>query len=994
MAIAATFLAGFVIATASAAPQIASPIDETRLVTLGGNTRPEVMTATDLGAVRAELPLAHMQLQLRRSPAAEQSTKAFVESLSDPASPDYHHWLTAAQFGARFGVDESDLATVEAWLAGHGFAVAPVAPGRMVIDFSGTAGQVAEAFHTQIHYLDVAGKRHLANMHDPAIPAALAPVVAGVTSLHDFRPSNKHQARPAFTTPGCNGSCYAMAPGDLATIYHFTSVFQSGISGQGQTIAVLEDTDLYAVSDFTNFRQVFGLTSAFPSGNLVTVHPGPSCSDPGVSSGSDGDDGEATLDVEWSSAAAPSATIMLAACGNTQTTDGVFLAGQNLVNADNPPPIISISYGDCEADNGAAFNAAFNALYQQAAGEGISVFVATGDNGPSDCATAGNGTTFGIGINGWAATEYNVAVGGTDFSDTYSGTNSQYWSASSTADFASALSYVPEMSWNDTCGSTLLANYVTNSTLTYGADGFCNISAGKQFLALGGGEGGPSACFTGNPSVTDVVSGTCRGNPKPSWQSGLHGNPADGVRDIPDVSMFAADGVWSHDYLLCFTDASNHGGPCGSNPAQWPPGGGGTSFATPIMAGIQALVNQKIGAKQGNPNPTYYRLAAAEFGSTGNTGCNANLGASINGACVFNDVTLNETSQPCTGAYDCYDPGGKYGVLSVSDSSYSPAYVPGSGWDFATGIGTVNVANLLAGWSGTPVLASLVAAVLPGSRSVQVGKTATVFAVMLNSGSATLTDCQIGLSGSAPAGLSLAYQQTNASNQLIGSPNTPATIAGNGSQNFLLSFQSSSALSVTSMPLVFSCTGSQPAPSTPGVNTVDLLFSSTPIPDIIALSATSSGNGIVTVPYSTGGSAAFAADSIDVGTAGSLTVEVDTGAASLPLAVFVCANRPVDGRLPIAAGREPPEDLSIERVPDLFCVPDRERADQLLTGNRPRLPALSRQQRCLARLHQCCRHDELIAADVPELQRFATMAASSIGHGVLVAGRSASPGRH
>jgi subtilase family serine protease len=893
MAMAAALLAGFVVAAASAAPEITSAIDESRLVVLGGNTRPEVKTATDLGAVPADLPLAHMQLQLRRSATAEQGARDFVEGLSDPASPNYHQWLTAAQFGARFGVDESDLATVEAWLAGHGFTVAPLSPGHMIIDFTGTAGQVAAAFHTPIHYLDVAGKRHLANIYDPAIPAALAPVVAGVTSLHDFRPSNKRHARPAFTTTGCNGSCYAMAPGDLAKIYNITPVFQSGISGQGQTIAVLEDSDLFAVSDFTNFRQVFGLTSAYPGGNLVTVHPGPSCSDPGVNS--NGDDVETTLDVEWASAAAPSATIMLAACDNTRTTDGVFLAGQNLVNAANPPPIISISFGDCEADNGAAFTASFNSLYQQAVAEGISIFVATGDNGPSDCAPEGNGTTFGIGINAWAATQYNVAVGGTDFSDTSAGTNAQYWSATPTANFASALSYVPEMSWNDTCGSTLLAGYVTGSTVTYGTDGFCNSSSGKQFLLLGGGEGGPSACFTGNPSVTDVVSGTCRGNPKPSWQSGLHGNPADGVRDIPDVSLFAADGVWSHYYLLCFTDTSNQGGPCDGNPADWPPGGGGTSFATPIMAGIQALVNQKTGAKQGNPNPTYYRLAAAEFGSAGNTGCDANLGASVNSACVFRDVTLNETAQPCSPPYDCYDPGGKFGVLSVSSSSYAPAYVPGSGWDFATGIGTVNVANLVAGWSGTAAPAALVAAVLPGSRSVQVGTTATVFAVMLNSGSATLTNCQVGLSGSAPAGLSLAYQQTNAGNQLIGSPNTPATIAGNGAQNFLLSFRSSSAFDVTSMPLVFSCTGSQPAPSTPGVNTVDLLFSSTPIPDIIALAATASGNGIVTVPFSTGGSAAFAVDSIDVGTAGSLTVEADTGSASLPLAVFVCPTNPSTG---------------------------------------------------------------------------------------------------
>jgi subtilase family serine protease len=701
----AAVMAALAIGTAWAAPQITNAVDESQLVTLAGNTRPEVTTGIDRGTVPGSLQLDHMQLQLRNPPALEAEVNAFVLSLQDPASPNYHHWLTAEEFGARFGADDADLATVESWLASHGFTVDSVTPGRMVVDFSGPAAAVAEAFHTEIHSIEAAGELHIANIRDPAIPAALAPVVAGVTSLNDFRPVKKLRKRPNFTTTGSNclsNTCFPVAPGDLQTIYHLTSVYNSGITGLGQTIAVAEDSDLFAETDFTNFRKVLGLTAGFPSGNLVVTHPAPSaggsnCGDPGVNS----DDVETTLDVEWSSAAAPNAPIELAACNNTNTLPGPFIAAMNLINSKSPPPIISISFGNCEAENGSAFNAAFTALFRQAVAEGISVFVATGDFGPTDCASGTNGTSFGIGINGWAATQFNVAVGGTDFSDTFSGTNDQFWSSTNSSTFASAKSYVPEMAWNDTCASTLVAQFFGGTSVTFGSNGFCNSSTATsdEFQLLGGGEGGPSGCFTGNSIVPGVVSGSCKGNPKPSWQQGVFGNPADGVRDVPDVSMFAADGVWSHYYLLCFSDTKNQGAPCTANPAQWPTNFGGTSFATPVLAGIQALVNQKTGARQGNPNPVYYALAAREYGTAGNAGCNADLGASVGGACVFNDVTLNQDAQPCQPPFNCFDPSGQFGVLSVSDHADATAYAAHAGWDFPTGLGTVNAANLVANWA-------------------------------------------------------------------------------------------------------------------------------------------------------------------------------------------------------------------------------------------------------------------------------------------------------
>jgi subtilase family serine protease len=699
----ALIMAAFDIAAAE--PLVTHTIDDSQLVTLDGNTRPEVRRAEDIGPLAAGFVLDHMQLQLRRSPGQEQAVEQFVKNLQDVSSPNYHHWLSAEEFGARFGADVADIQAVTGWLKRHGFTIEGISAGRMMIDFTGNAAQVAEAFHAQVHRLVVDGHLHIANISDPAVPAALAPVITGVTSLHDFRPHANHlAARPHFTSSsGCDGPCYSMAPADLQKIYNITPLYASGISGAGQTIAVVGDSDLYKTADFTDFRKVFGLAARYPTGKLIVTHPAPpsgsnNCSDPGVNK--NGDDWESTIDTEWASAAAPGATIELASCNNTATSDGVFFAAQNLVNAKTHPLIISISYGNCEAENGAAYNASFNTLYQQAVAEGISVFVATGDNGPSDCASGGKDTTYGIGINAWAATQYNVAVGGTDFSDTYSRANPQYWNASSSAatDWGSARSYIPEFAWDDTCASTYLAKYTSGSATTFGAAGFCNTKAGHAYLPLGGGEGGPSGCFTGAPTTAGVVSGTCKGYPKPSWQRGAFGNPADAVRDVPDIAIFAADGIWRHDYLLCFSDPNNGGGLCTGNPGNWPAGGGGTSFATPIVAGIQGLVNQRMKARQGNPNPVYYKLAAMEYGSVGNPACNASRGASVGSSCVFHDVTAGDTSQPCLRPFDCYHPSGVYGVLSRSDSANVVAYEAHSGWDFASGIGTVNAANLVTKW--------------------------------------------------------------------------------------------------------------------------------------------------------------------------------------------------------------------------------------------------------------------------------------------------------
>ncbi len=681
-------------ARAEAPRLVVDAVSDAQTVTLSGNVRPEALPGNDRGRVADDLVLAHMQLLLQRPAQTDHALDRLMAAQQDRSSPLYHSWLTAAQFGEQFGPASADVAVVVSWLQAHGFTVNGVQPGRTFIDFSGTAAQVRQAFQTEIHDIDVAGVHHIANMTNPRIPAALSGVVAGVVSLHDFRPHPDFKPRPAYTFTSGGSTFEAVVPADLATIYNFKPLFAAGISGQGQSVVVIEDTNVYSTANWTTFRSVLGLSS-YTGGSFTQTHPTGSsaCSNPGIVSGNES---EATLDAEWASAGAPSAAIVLASCSDTNTTFGGLIALQNLINSSSPPAIVSISYGECEAENGATANAAFNTAYKQAAALGTSVFVSAGDEGAASCDADLTKATHGIAVSGFASTPYNVAVGGTDYGDTYAGTNSTYWNTTNTSTYGSAKSYIPEIPWNDSCASVLLST-VSGYSTTYGTSGFCNSTTGKaDYLTTASGSGGPSGCATGTASTAGVVSGTCKGYAKPSWQS-LVGNPADGVRDIPDVSLFAANGVWGHYYVYCDSDTQDGGVACTGAPSGWS-GAGGTSFASPIVAAVQALVNQKQGAKQGNPNPTYYKLAAAEYGSSGSTTCNSSKGNTAATSCTFYDVTLGDMDVDCTGTHNCYKPSGTYGVLSTSNTTYSKAYGTATGWDFSTGIGTLNAANLVDNW--------------------------------------------------------------------------------------------------------------------------------------------------------------------------------------------------------------------------------------------------------------------------------------------------------
>ena len=380
----------------------------------------------------------------------------------------------------------------------------------------------------------------------------------------------------------------------------------------------------------------------------------------------------------------------MASCNSTATNFGAFIAAQNLLDTKTPPQIMSLSYLGCETDQGPGpnGNGFISALWQQAAVEGVSVFVAAGDGAAAGCDDFDTApyAVGGIAVNGLASTPYNFATGGTDFSDTAAGTNSAYWNKTNSATGESAKSYVPEIPWDDSCASNVLYTLFGFSS----GVSFCNSATGMGFLNIVGGSGGPSFVYD-----------------KPYWQAPVFGVPTDGKRDLPDASLFASNGFYSHAIVFCMSDAAQGGVPCNYSVPEdvFFNSAGGTSFTAPQFASIQALINQKAGGPQGNPAPIYYDLAAAEYG--GRTApnaamlslCNSNKGNKVGSSCVFHDVTSGNNDVPCYGTANCFLTNGEqFGVLSVSDKSLQVAYPTRTGWDLVTGLGTPNVTNLVNNW--------------------------------------------------------------------------------------------------------------------------------------------------------------------------------------------------------------------------------------------------------------------------------------------------------
>jgi len=626
-------------------PLVTQVVDESQLTKLKGNTHPLARTEFDVGTAPADLPMQRMLLVLKRSPDQESALRKLLDDQQDKASPNHHKWLTPEQYGAQFGPTDSDLQTITAWLQSHGFQVGTT-KGRTVLEFSGTAGQVQEAFHTTIHKYVVGAQQHWANANDPQIPTALTGAVAGVLTLHNFikKPAihfSEEKVPAKFvkgkkrqvTFPPQNGqpAINALAPEDYAVIYNINPVYASNNLGTGITIGVVGRSDLFSDGqDVQNFLEEIGYGNGiFGLWNVGIILNGP---DPGDLGG--GEEAEATLDTTWSNAIAPGATVDLVVSATTNTTDGVDLSEAYIIE-NNLADIMTESFGSCELYATDAQLQGQSAMAEQAAAQGITYFVSTGDSGAEGCDDPNfPPATNPISVNYLASTAFNVAVGGTMFNE--NGDPSKYW-ASTAPISETALSYIPEDVWNE-------------SSLSNG---------------LWSSSGGASA---GN--IQSGV-GTTLGVPKPYWQSGLSSIPDDGVRDLPDVSLTAA----GHDpYLLCLEDScvTNSQGELFVYFVS------GTSASAPSFAGIMALIDQAAsGQRQGLASYILYRLAATQ--SAYPSQCDgSNSSTPPLSTCVFNDVTV-----------------GNNVVVGEIGSDYQA----GSGYDMTTGLGSVNVANLVSDWS-------------------------------------------------------------------------------------------------------------------------------------------------------------------------------------------------------------------------------------------------------------------------------------------------------
>ena len=567
LAIAVTFLAVGLwsdAARAQAQPQsrIAAQIKNEERVTVKGTVSPLLKASVDNGRMVAGQNLGKMVLMLSPTADQEQAAADLIVAQHDSSSPSFHKWLTPAQYGQQFGVAADDAAKVQQWLQGQGLTVHEVAQSRRFIVFSGTAGQVEQAFSTEMHTYTYKNNKFVANSAEVQIPAALAQVVKGVVRLHGdprspaLKIGEKYHVNRKTGKIEVSGGIHALAPSDFAEIYNLKPLYAAGIDGTGQTIAIVSRSSLvdmnYGVNglqDIHDFRSVMGL----PENDPEMIVNG---DDPGVLSFDDTI--EALLDVTWAGAVAPGAHIKVVA-SQSNFADGVDVSAAYIVDH-NLAPVMSTSFGGCEQNLGTVGNAFYNALWQQAAAQGITSFVSSGDNGGAGCDSQSSGlfASNGVAVNGLASTPYNVAVGGTQFDDVDN--QDAYWSITGDpVTYQSALSYIPEMVWNEST-----------------SDPF--------YTSLWAGSGGVSTVYA-----------------KPAWQTAT-GVPNDGKRDLPDISLAAAIHT---PYVLCFE------GSCSNPDAIYVNSVGGTSASSPSAAGIMALVLQKLGGQpQGLANYVFYRLAS------------------------------------------------------------------------------------------------------------------------------------------------------------------------------------------------------------------------------------------------------------------------------------------------------------------------------------------------------------------------------------------------
>ncbi len=621
------------------ANRILQPIDVGAAVALPGSVSPRVQAGRDLGQLNAGAPIAGITLWFQPTAKQKAQLDALIQAQQTPGSPLYHAWLTPEEYASRFGLSDADLARVENWLESQGFNIDRVSNSRTSITFSGTAGQVASAFQTELHRYQVGAETHFANATNLAIPSALSGIVGSVRNLDDFRPAPQLRPSPGTIQPSYTSSqtqSHFLTPKDIATIYDINAAWNAGYTGSGKTIAVVGQSQI-AVADVEAFQSAAGLTVKAP--NVILVP------NSGASVVSSGDEAESDLDLEYAGGIAPGATIDFVYVGNNQNMS-VFDALQYAVD-NKTAPIINISYGLCEPDLSSANYSTLEGIMQQAASQGQTVVTASGDAGSTACynPTAKTGVTAAmevLAVNYPASSAYAVAVGGTEFpsADVATG-NTTYWKSASGSDVVgSALSYIPEQAWNDDSAT---------------------VGQQNAQYALSSGGGGVSTL-----------------TPRPSWQTGVAGISSGSFRLVPDVSLASSPN--NAPYLYCSSDTSGWStgqkASCNSgfrdSASQDLTIAGGTSFAAPVFAGMLAILEQQQNSSGlGVANKTLYSLAA-----------NASTYAS-----AFHDIT--------SGGNQCTAGG------SFCSSSGSAQYAAGTGYDEATGLGSVDFNNLMTAWSGT-----------------------------------------------------------------------------------------------------------------------------------------------------------------------------------------------------------------------------------------------------------------------------------------------------
>jgi Pro-kumamolisin, activation domain/Bacterial Ig-like domain (group 3) len=742
---------------AAAPDRITAPIAAAQSVRLAAGVPLQARPEFDQGAVDPSLQLSYITLLTVPSASQKRAVNKLLADQQNPRSASYHKWLTPEQYADRFGLSPNDIQKLTAWLQSQGFTVVRAARGRNWIAFSGTAAQVDTTFQTQIHNFKVEGEMHFANTTPPTIPAALSGIVTGFRGFNDFRPkSQAHRAQPGYTFPSGVKNYHFISPGDITAMYDLSTLYGSGIDGTGYTLAVIGETGIYQ-SDLTNFRQNFGLSaiSCTTSSDVITA-----CNTSnfkyvlvnGLATTIRGDLPEADIDIEWSGATARNAQVIYVTANATNVFDSLYYTIDNDLSK-----VMTMSYSaPCELFEIGSF-AADEAELQKANTEGITFLNSSGDTGAAECDYRANIAVYGYAVGYPSSSPSVTAVGGTMIPaiapNEYGST---YWNPSNGSDGGSAKGYITEQPWNDAeefgliCSQASPPSFCTTNHIT-------NWATAQTFFGISAGGGGVSNCVTADANLVCLS-----GFPQPSWQAGLTTsavNPgglgainATPTRYTPDVSLLASPNLPG--YLLCsqINGSSGGGSSCDSpttgiadmltaclSTRQTGPCTiyGGTSVASPVFAGMVALLNQDavVSGIQttpglGNINPMLYSLAAANSTNKAfNPVTTPNTGAYSNGAwCSPGTPTSGVTADPWPAALQCPSSGSAFLGFSAFNFDATTNY------NLVSGLGSVNASHLAAAWVAASLASTTTTTVTSSANPANYGTSVTFTATVTTTG--------------------------------------------------------------------------------------------------------------------------------------------------------------------------------------------------------------------------------------------------------------------